>query len=106
MPPKPLSSHPKPGRLTERALRMTVIGALHCNDGVVLCADRQETIADYAKWDVEKINHFELSGVYRLFMAGAGDADMIDMTWEEIIGIVIRENTKAENLKTIITDNV
>lgn len=99
MNPEPLHSHfPKPKRLIERPLRMTVIGALKTMDGVVLCADRQETYGDYAKWDVEKIKHFELGETYRLFMAGAGDADTIEMIWGEVLGSLTVE-VPADNLK-------
>src|SRR5664279_2091386 len=35
--------------------------------GVVLFADRQETISDYAKWDASKIMSFELQGTFRIF---------------------------------------
>jgi hypothetical protein len=59
---------------------MTLIGAIECGMGVVLCADRQETIADYAKWDCCKITQFEMQGVHRVFMAGSGDSDLIDAT--------------------------
>jgi hypothetical protein len=63
---------------------MTLIGAFRCMDGVVLFADRQETITDYAKWDVGKIKLLELVDTYRLLMAGAGDSDMIDMIWSQV----------------------
>ena len=64
---------------------MTLIGALPCNGGAVLLADRQETISDYAKWDVDKIKQAELAGQYRFQMAGAGDGNTIDMIWEEVV---------------------
>lgn len=63
---------------------MTLIGAIPCGDGVVMLADRQETITNYAKWDVNKISHWELSGQYRFLMAGAGDSDMIDMIKQHV----------------------
>lgn len=63
---------------------MTMIGAMHCSDGVVLLADGQETIADYAKWDVEKMKTAHLNGCVRIVMTGAGDADNIEMIWEKI----------------------
>lgn len=47
---------PRPQRLPERK-RMTLIGTLPCAAGAVLLADRQETIGDYPKWDVDKIKH-------------------------------------------------
>jgi len=64
---------------------MTLIGTLPVGGGAVLLADRQETITDYAKWDVDKIKHAELQGQYRFLMAGAGDGNTIDMVWEEVI---------------------
>jgi hypothetical protein len=63
---------------------MTMIGAMHCFDGVVLLADGQETITDYAKWDVEKMKTAHLNGAVRIVMTGAGDADNIDMIWEKV----------------------
>lgn len=75
-------SHP---RLPERPERMTLIGAFKCPGGVVLLADRQETISDYAKWDVGKITHLEMDDRYRFFMSGAGDSDTIDMMKEQVI---------------------
>ena len=64
---------------------MTQIGVINCQEGVVLFADRQETIPDYAKWDVGKISFLELQGTFRLAMAGAGDANIIEMVWEQVV---------------------
>ena len=64
---------------------MTLIGTLPLGGGAVLLADRQETISDYAKWDVDKIKLAELQGQYRFLMAGAGDGSTIDMVWEEVL---------------------
>jgi hypothetical protein len=61
---------------------MTMIGAMNCPDGVVLLSDGQETITDYAKWDVRKIKLAFLNESLRVVMTGAGDADTIDMIWE------------------------
>jgi len=81
--PKPLKEcHPP--RLKERPTRMTMIGAMRCMDGVVLLADGQETITDYAKWDVQKMKKAEFNGAIRIAMTGAGDADTIDMIWEKV----------------------
>jgi len=74
----------KPLRLGQRT-HMTLIGALPCLSGVVLLADRQETITDYAKWDVDKFRIVELQGQYRFLMTGAGDANIIDMVWERVV---------------------
>jgi hypothetical protein len=81
--PKPLKvCHPP--RLKERPVRMTMIGAMRCMDGVVLLADGQETITDYAKWDVQKMKVAEFNNSIRIAMTGAGDADTIDMIWEKV----------------------
>jgi hypothetical protein len=63
--------------------RLTLIGAIRAGSDVVLLADRQETIPDYAKWDCGKINHFEMQDTYRILFAGAGDSDFIDMVRDE-----------------------
>jgi 20S proteasome alpha/beta subunit len=95
-------------RLPERPKRVTLIGAFKCPGGVVLLADRQETISDYAKWDVGKIAHIEMEGHYRFFMSGAGDPDTIDMIKERVIDewVKIPESTarslSAADLKTLI----
>lgn len=83
MTPKPLKDC-RPPRPKVRPIRMTMIGAMHCSDGVVLLADGQETIADYAKWDVEKMKTAHLNGCVRIVMTGAGDADNIEMIWEKL----------------------
>jgi hypothetical protein len=80
--PKPPYTRPNPERLPMRK-RMTLIGALRCLEGVVLLADGQETITDYAKWAVNKIKSAEINQTLRVVMAGAGDADAIDMIWEK-----------------------
>jgi hypothetical protein len=82
---------------------MTLIGAFKCPSGVVLLADRQETIADYAKWDVGKIAHFELSGEHRVFMAGAGDSDTIDMINEQVIEAWAKDASRSNaDIKALI----
>jgi hypothetical protein len=63
---------------------MTMIGAIKCRDGVVLLADGQETVSDYAKWAVNKIKSVELNGKARIVMTGSGDAASIDMIWEKV----------------------
>ncbi len=93
-------------RLPERPKRVTLIGAFKCPGGVVLLADRQETISDYAKWDVGKIAHLEIEGKYRFFMSGAGDPDTIDMIKERVIDdwlkVPSRVNLSAAELKALI----
>ena len=63
---------------------MTMIGAISCLDGVVMLADAQETIPDYAKWSVQKLKLAEINGALRVAMVGAGTGDTIDMIWEYV----------------------
>jgi hypothetical protein len=63
---------------------MTLIGAFNVQNAVVLFADRQETITDYAKWDEGKIYLFERIGEYRIAMTAAGDPDPINQVWDEL----------------------
>jgi hypothetical protein len=63
---------------------MTLIGAFNVQNAVVLFADRQETIADYAKWDEGKIYLFESTGQYRVAMAGAGFPEPINQVWQTL----------------------
>jgi hypothetical protein len=96
---------------------VTLIGAIKCGDGVVLLADRQETITDYAKWDVNKIAHFELANQYRCLMAGSGDSDTIDMVKQHVIaawsgsvpssantviGAITKKYVSADDLRPLI----
>jgi hypothetical protein len=73
---------------------MTLIGAFHCPNAVVIFADRQETITDYAKWDEGKIYFLE-SADYRIVVAGAGDPDPINEIWEAIINSIARNRQKT-----------
>ena len=95
-PPKPRFLFPL-AWLPERPKQVTLIGAFRCAGGVVLLADRQETIPDYAKWDVNKIAHYELANQYRFLMAGTGDSDTIEMVKTEVV---------EEWRKTLSTANV
>jgi 20S proteasome alpha/beta subunit len=51
--PKPRFPLPKPSRLSERKA-VTIIAGFKCNDGIVLCADTQETI-EHSKRQVPKL---------------------------------------------------
>lgn len=55
---------------------MTLIAAFRCYDGVVLCADQQETVGDI-RVSINKIKP-ELCGNYWLAIAGTGNGDLID----------------------------
>jgi hypothetical protein len=86
---------------------MTLIGAFPLSAGVVLFADRQETISDYAKWDVSKISIYELQDVFRIFCCGAGPANTCDMVREEVWEKLRRnKSTDPKQLKELIINTV
>lgn len=63
---------------------MTLIGAFKTLDGAVLFADGQETIPNYAKFEVDKLYYFEAQGLYRVLMTAAGPSDGIEMLWARV----------------------
>jgi len=58
---------------------MTIAAGFPCSDGLVLCADTQETITGYAKVNTEKMTQIE-TPFYNMVFTGAGDSGLIDMT--------------------------
>lgn len=67
-----------PTRLPERK-SMTIAAGVLCSDGIVVCADSEET--DYvAKYERQKIRSFE----NRLLVAGSGHSNYFGMTFNKI----------------------
>jgi hypothetical protein len=74
---------PKPKvRLPERR-HMTIAIGFRCMDGLVVCADTQETIADI-KTDTQKIRSFHYTDKFAVVMVGAGSSDYVDNAIEDI----------------------
>ena len=73
---------PKSKRLPE-SKRVTIAAGYHCAEGIVLCADTEETVQDYIKRDVHKIIQYPDAWDYKpenhcCLFAGAGDGPLID----------------------------
>ena len=85
---------------------MTLIGALPTLGGVVLFADRQETITDYAKWDVGKISLYDLQGFFRVFCCGAGQSSTCDMIREEVWSKLQTNSVDGTKIKELIINTV
>src|SRR6266852_5046288 len=76
---KPLSiPRSKPKRLP-RSKRVTIAAGFYCTDGLVLCADTQETITGYSKVNTQKMTQLE-TPFFNMVFTGAGDSGLIDMT--------------------------
>lgn len=83
--PLPRKPHPKFKQLGKRK-RVTLIVGFRCGDGVVVCADSQETLGQptpdgYAAYrcKVDKLQpRTETDGAYHWVAGGCGDGDLVD----------------------------
>jgi hypothetical protein len=66
-----------PKKLRVKRKRMTLIAAFKCSDGILLCADSQETIGDHRVARL-KIRPFNLGDRFEVAMGGSGDGDTLD----------------------------
>src|SRR5262245_23262059 len=96
-PQKPFPSpYPKPKRLPERKA-VTIVGGFRCDEGIVLCADTQETIqgtrTHTPKLRLEPRRDFYGNGGegkddLMVAFAGAGDGPfidkLVDRAWEDV----------------------
>jgi 20S proteasome alpha/beta subunit len=60
-----------------RNRKLTIAAGFVCVDGVILCADTQETISGYTKNETEKIRLFKDQGLC-VAITGAGDSELIE----------------------------
>jgi hypothetical protein len=63
---------------------MTIAAGFSAGGSVILCADSEETISDYAKSAAQKIFTCSFGDSWRLAIAGAGDASLIELFQEEL----------------------
>jgi len=90
--PRPLI-YPKPLRLPKVKL-MTMIAAFRCMDGIVLCADSQESWGECYKVTVSKIAG-EWVNDFRLGYGGAGLSDLVDALFDKITDSMHRWNAET-----------
>jgi 20S proteasome alpha/beta subunit len=62
---------------------VTIAAGFVCFDGIVMCADTQETISGYTKRSATKIRLQKENG-YALLITGAGDSHLIDIAAQSI----------------------
>jgi hypothetical protein len=72
---------------------VTVAAGFRCQDGIVLCADTQESILSYTKSSTQKLQTWELDDITISF-AGAGDALLDDMIAQETVGAIVMQKPK------------
>lgn len=67
-----------------RRKRVTIAAGILCRDGIVMCADSQETYGDF-KWPVRKIAFPRtISGDFSILISGAGFPSAIDTATQKI----------------------
>jgi hypothetical protein len=91
--PKPFPL-PKIRRLP-RSTRLTIAAGFICTDGIVICADTQETIPGYVKTHTQKMKLMR-SPFFNIAFTGAGDGELIDMTVQEMDIALAREKPTTE----------
>jgi len=86
---------------------MTICAGFHCGDGIVLCADTQETVSNYIKRNVPKLEvrprnseSPDYKGPKAIF-AGAGDGDFIDHLIEKLWSAMKSKGTMDEMVEAI-----
>lgn len=112
--PKPPLAYPKPKPWIRPKLkplrlerkRVVTIGAgFLCTDGVVLCADTQETINDLTKTRASKLMVKEAPD-RKLVIAGAGDSAFIDKLIELIWCATLSANATIDDVSDMVKDTV
>jgi len=78
---------------------MTIAAGFVCLDGIVLCADTQETISGYTKNNTEKIRTWQDQGLC-IAITGAGDSELI-----ETVGGLIQDALIADYLPSSVRMN-
>jgi 20S proteasome alpha/beta subunit len=112
--PKPtayLKHHPNPSPIRRTAVErprrrqvVTIAAAIKCSDGMVFCADTDNTIGDDAKCQRTKLFTFEQS----LVVTGAGDVPLIKMTFDKICedfsdgGVPITPNNARQAIEKVV----
>jgi hypothetical protein len=76
IPARPHTIVPPRNLRLPRRKRVTLIAAWRCTDGVLVCADAQETVGDYRR-SVQKITP-EKMGNFQVIVAGSGNPSLIE----------------------------
>jgi 20S proteasome alpha/beta subunit len=94
------AANPYIGQRLARLRKMTVAAGYVCDEGVVLCADTQETIPGYTKTHTDKVLVAQCAGMNLVFAGAGNNAIQIDEAIHEISSRVtasIPENGAALN---------
>jgi hypothetical protein len=93
----------------QRSARMTLVSALSGHEGVVFFADTNETISDYSKKTIDKVDVFDFPNhPFRFAIAGAADdSTYADMLQHELSATLLaQEAFDLAAIKLALTDTL
>jgi len=82
--PKPLPPNISKLKRLERPKRVTIAAGFVCADGIIICADTQETISGYTKSSAHKLKVWRDGGL-NIVVTGAGDTELIETVSQLLI---------------------
>jgi hypothetical protein len=63
---------------------VTIVAAFQCADGILMCADTEETIWDVAKCECDKLRCFRICNNGFALCGGAGTSGLIELVWHRL----------------------
>jgi hypothetical protein len=85
---------------------MTIAAGFVCTDGIVMCADSQESLGDY-KFPVDKlIIRGAHKGMTQMAFAGAGHGPMIDMAISRIVRNIRRATDDYDAIEDVVAETL
>ncbi|HTD23306.1 MAG TPA: hypothetical protein VK738_11670 [Terriglobales bacterium] len=80
---------------------MTIVAGFSCADGIMLCADTEETISDTNKSSTEKLQTVTAGNV-NILLGGAGSGDLIDFVSSQIFADFASNDYMWEQIPTVL----
>src|ERR1700730_13748199 len=84
MSPKPPRLSPSQERLSVRRKAVTIVAAFQCADGILMCADTEETISDVAECECDELRCFRICKNGFALCGGAGYSSLIELVWHRL----------------------
>ena len=77
---------------------MTAIAGFQCPDGILLCADSEETLSSDSKSQARKIKFLSLGSI-RVLIGDAGTSSLIEYSTQELIKRLINKNWNWDSIE-------
>jgi 20S proteasome alpha/beta subunit len=79
---------------------MTIAAGFPCSDGLVLCADTQEVIYNYAKVNTQKMTQIK-TPEYNVAFTGSGDTGLLETTIQSMVKALMLSDPKPHSIVEI-----